>query len=232
MQVFQSGRMMKKKTNLGKVMLKRLFHHWLHAKRQTEPPDRYAKDTPLASQDENNDQCVQGGYRSHDYEPVGPDTPVIFSDESQGKGLALLRVLAGEMGAGAVAADLLAIAPSWLVECVFQDKYTPKELPKLNFVLNPHPGSNLPPLPQGARLSANRILRVKRIARYVVERLQLPLSPEGANMPPQNAEDVVFIVCNDQILDVNLSLGALKQFFWKGGDDVMLTYVLKRPMQA
>lgn len=47
-------------------------------------------------------------------------TPVIFSDESQGKGLALLRILVSDMSSALGDQYLRAIAPQWVTDCVFR----------------------------------------------------------------------------------------------------------------
>eukprot|EP00124_Ichthyophonus_hoferi_P001501 Ihof_evm11s79 gene=Ihof_evmTU11s79 len=181
------------KVNLCQIMLRRLFAHWVKSRQEStsNQPNNHVSSNP-------SDPPV-AQYNQDDYLSVPPDTPVLFSDESQGKGLALLRVLAGEMDAHSVISDLSALAPLWLTDCLFEDKYLMKEPPKLNFLLNPHPDSNLGILPQGSRLSANRILRVGRISRYVMEKLHL--NP-GADSPDPSGEsrpeNMIYIACNDK----------------------------------
>ena len=51
---------------------------------------------------------------------IPPYTPVIFSDESQGKGLALLRTLVSDMSTRQGMEYLRQIAPPWLTQCLFQ----------------------------------------------------------------------------------------------------------------
>lgn len=52
--------------------------------------------------------------------PIADHTAVIFSDESQGTGLALLRVLVSDMSTTQGDQYLRSIAPAWVTDCVFK----------------------------------------------------------------------------------------------------------------
>ncbi|KAF0482040.1 WD40 repeat-like protein [Gigaspora margarita] len=61
-----------------------------------------------------------------------------------------------------------------------KNKIALKESVKIGFILKPHEGSELEELPSGnSRLTANRILRARKILSYVVEKLELDSSGGG-----------------------------------------------------
>ncbi|KAJ2801555.1 hypothetical protein H4R21_002755 [Coemansia helicoidea] len=68
--------------------------------------------------------------------------------------------------------------PAWLTDFLLFNRLPAayQEPAKIAFVLGPSPASTLPPLPNpNARLVANRMLRARKLAIYVVEKLGLPL---------------------------------------------------------
>ncbi|KAJ2785761.1 hypothetical protein H4R18_000307 [Coemansia javaensis] len=74
--------------------------------------------------------------------------------------------------------------PTWLADFLLFNRLPAgyQEPPKVSFVLSPAPAATLPPFPnQNARLVANRMLRARKLAIYVVEKLCLPLM---AQPPP------------------------------------------------
>eukprot|EP01135_Chromosphaera_perkinsii_P011231 Nk52_evm12s2367 gene=Nk52_evmTU12s2367 len=157
-----------------------------------------------------------------------PDhTPVIFSDESKGQPLTICRILCRDMCTDEGCDLLETHCPQWVHDCIFKDdyKYTPI---KYSFILEPikqkDGGEPLPALPQGNRLSAHRIIQVDRIIRYIVDRIQivLPDREEGVVGQPK---DYLEILCSDEVLDLNIDMGTVRQFKWKQpGEEVRLEY--------
>jgi len=71
-------------------------------------------------------------------------------------------------------------APIWLLEFLIKNKTPPKDSVKVSFVLKPHEDSSLDELPNGnSRLSANRMLRVRKILAYIVDKLVLAQPDNG-----------------------------------------------------
>ena len=108
------------------------------------------------------------------------------------------------------------MTPSWLVQCVVDGSFTPKESLKLTFYLEPHQRSRLPELPPGAnRLSAPRALKAARIAAHVQRSLNLT--------QPLPADSIV-LYCADKPLPPQMSLLTARQYVWRQGGDMLITY--------
>eukprot|EP00002_Diphylleia_rotans_P002952 TRINITY_DN11955_c0_g1_i1.p1 TRINITY_DN11955_c0_g1~~TRINITY_DN11955_c0_g1_i1.p1 ORF type:complete len:834 (+),score=163.02 TRINITY_DN11955_c0_g1_i1:96-2597(+) len=115
------------------------------------------------------------------------------------------------------------IIPEWVDDCVMNEKFTPKEQPKISFFLLPCDAAQTPSLPHGNnRLIAHRVLKLKRIAAYIVNKLgvQLPTDPTQPSRVVA-PEDFVKLYCNDQALDVGLNLGTIRHLYWKSSSDEM-----------
>jgi hypothetical protein len=198
---------------------------------------------------------------------IADHTPVIFSDESQGTGLALLRVLVSDMSTQQGDQCLRSIAPTWVIDCVFKvcRSWPPRQWivcllwvwdghdmhaaclaghlqdkggAQAELCIEPAPGRDLAPraaarvryrltrsgecsvvvtyqghvvqhnlghahVARSNRLSAGRVLRVKRIARYISDKLNNVPDAEEVTKRCQvegaAPEDVLELLCNDQV---------------------------------
>ncbi|KAJ2747184.1 hypothetical protein GGI20_000705 [Coemansia sp. BCRC 34301] len=73
--------------------------------------------------------------------------------------------------------------PAWLTDFLLFNRLPAayQEPVKIPFILSPATGATLPPLPNpGARLVASRMLRARKLAIYVVDKLELPLLVQPA----------------------------------------------------
>ncbi|KAI8801164.1 hypothetical protein BJ742DRAFT_40981 [Cladochytrium replicatum] len=115
-----------------------------------------------------------------------PDLAVAISVEESPEAAAFMDIYRGSvlgMGWQPEVAKIQKILPQWAYEWIAEDKPAPRDTSKMSFMLLAHPGSELRELPNGnSRLSANRMLRVRKLIAYVVERLELspPLSVHKA----------------------------------------------------
>lgn len=143
---------------------------------------------------------------------------------------------------------LLSVLPTWVADCVFKDKIPVKEQPKLGFLLRPLESSGLSSLPSNARLLAGRGLRCKKLAVFLWEKLSFTpdklhallkrrqslslhansIEPttitQSATLPPFTPEHWIVLTCNDQVLDPLMTLATIKQFIWRAGGDVVISY--------
>jgi len=113
--------------------------------------------------------------------------------------------------------------PNWAIDCLVYKKLNAPDTPKVSFYLNPFTpcDDELPQLPNSNnRLSAVRILIVRKVIGYVISKLnlQLPVLPETP------IECYIEIVCNDKVLDPDMSLATIKQFLWRSNDELILLY--------
>ncbi|KAH8920734.1 hypothetical protein BT69DRAFT_390505, partial [Atractiella rhizophila] len=159
------------------------------------------------------------------------------------------------------AAVLEMISPQWLLEALLGGRHNVKDPAKVSFVLNPLETSAdraLPALPNGnTRLTANKILRVKKIAAYVAEKLNLAVtrrsrqsslsvngaethelvkSASDASMQSTASkskddlvppEELIELTCAGEILSAHMTLGSVKQFIFRQGSDVVIFYRLR-----
>ncbi|CAG8786793.1 3233_t:CDS:2, partial [Cetraspora pellucida] len=116
-----------------------------------------------------------------------------------------------------------------------------KESVKIGFTLKPHEGSELEDLPNGnSRLTANRMLRARKILSYIVEKLELDQPEPGKNVGEKSLTDTLEkdektknslkpemwleLVCSDQILPPTMTLATIKSHIWKQNGDLVMTY--------
>ncbi|CAZ82349.1 unnamed protein product [Tuber melanosporum] len=164
--------------------------------------------------------------------PPGNTTIIIQEDRLDFGGVADLY--RGTVSCVGEDADLLEkVAPAWLGDLILLNRIPLKDTVKVSFVLIPWQ-DKLPQLPsdegKNSRLNANRMLRAKKIAAYVAERLEPPFmttsfSPEikeGQN--PPKPEDWLELLCHDQIVPPAMTLATIRSYVWKAHGDVVLHY--------
>ncbi|KAJ3704074.1 hypothetical protein LUZ61_007779 [Rhynchospora tenuis] len=138
--------------------------------------------------------------------------------------------------------------PWWCIECVINNRF-PKENTKCSFYLQPLEGSPVPSVTQG-KLSAPRILRIHKVVNYVVEKFlsDKPLDPAGSDgsfglgtgqiqfpalgdnslragvKPWQKYKPTIEVLCNNQVLQPEMSLATVRTYIWKKSEDLVLQY--------
>eukprot|EP00026_Physarum_polycephalum_P001769 Phypoly_transcript_01771.p1 GENE.Phypoly_transcript_01771~~Phypoly_transcript_01771.p1 ORF type:complete len:891 (+),score=135.94 Phypoly_transcript_01771:81-2753(+) len=185
-----------------------------------------------------------------------PDTvSVIISEE--GTGATMHRAMRNQF----VGDEPTEIVPQWVVDNILHNEKPQTSIRalsvKLGFYLLTADEKELPALPQGTgRLSAARLLRIVKVAKYVVEKLdlELPLASEsdeksdnpetsgssesdGSENGKQNEERIppeqyVDILCNNKLLLPHYSLATVKAFFWKSGDENIVLHYKINPKYA
>ena len=99
--------------------------------------------------------------------------------------------------------------------------YRVPDSPKTSFHLAPHDTQpDAPKLSQG-RVTAPRVLGIRKVAVYVANRLDLREKSIG------EPGDLVYIICAGSVCDPSSSLATVKEFLWKKGSDVELVYRFK-----
>ncbi|KAF2857343.1 WD40 repeat-like protein, partial [Piedraia hortae CBS 480.64] len=105
-------------------------------------------------------------------------------------------------------------APRWLGDLLLRDAVPIKETVKVAFVVEPCEGSGLPRL-EGERLSAHRMVRARRVVRYLAERV-LP--------PRERVGDVLELWCKGQRVEPKMTLASIRAHVWRDGGDVVFGY--------
>lgn len=115
--------------------------------------------------------------------------------------------------------------PKWAVEALSPPHASPGAQGKLGFLLQPAEGSDLPALLQG-RLTAPRILPIKKVKVFVLNKLASTLKAggaEGEGSPELKAGDFE-LLCGGELLGELETLASVRAFFWKKPGDITLDY--------
>ncbi|KAG9318516.1 hypothetical protein JVU11DRAFT_607 [Chiua virens] len=142
--------------------------------------------------------------------------------------------------------------PLWLLECLLFNKAFVPHASKISFVLlpwpNPDPDSEqLPELLNVAqsKLTASKFLRVRKLTHHVQEKLErlssttspstrssvdtsTPASPSTRGFHMQ-AEETYEILCNDTVLSLDMTLAAVRRYFWRQSSELTMCYRLRKP---
>lgn len=158
----------------------------------------------------------------------GSNSSAVGGADSQTGDLVLLHKCVGDF-TGHEGAEVL---PPWAMDCVWTGKYNTRDQIKLQLLLLPEtPNANgKDPPAWSEELSASLLVTVRKVIQYVRtnrETKKAAAAAEGEskeNLPP------IEILCNNEVLDPQLCLGAVNQYIWK---DPLRIMVLKfRPKQA
>ncbi|KAE8695455.1 WD repeat-containing protein 48-like protein isoform 2 [Hibiscus syriacus] len=208
-----SGKPEDDKVNLAREVLKGLLANWLSKRKQSHGSQASANGDILSGKDAaarsaahsrievdgnaENDSMV---YPPFEFSTVSP--PSIITEGSQG---GPRRMKITELDATEDEKDF----PSWVLDCVLNNRLPPRENTKCSFYLHPCEGSAVQILTQG-KLSAPRILRMHKVVNYVIEKLVLDkpidsVSTDGlggqsqsGSKPWQKLRPSIEILCNNQ----------------------------------
>ncbi|OAJ44557.1 hypothetical protein BDV3_002264 [Batrachochytrium dendrobatidis] len=190
---------------------------------------------PSTSSSAVNNPHISGNYLNYDLAPavnIPAYIPIFISYEESPEASSYMDVFrgtSGDLGNPQSIKNLEDVVPTWLYEWIVMRRLPNTDPPKISFVLQPHPESKLSEMPPGnGRLTANRMLRIKKVMEYVAEKLQIQIQPvwkanwtsEGISPPPIKLE----IYCNDVLISSRMSLATVKYHIWKSGGDVLLVY--------
>jgi hypothetical protein len=130
------------------------------------------------------------------------------------------------------------ILPKWAYDCVVNKTIPGIQVRKIDFALMPYPGSDIPSLPQGKNhLCANRMLRIRKVISYIVDKLNLSKTPKinkasslslsdliTSSIDGIKAENWIEVLCNNEVLDPTVTLATCKNYYQKTGGEVILLY--------
>lgn len=191
--------------------------------------------------------------RSKQFHPPGPETPllplpastnVIVSEQAHADGAYMVTYRSQVGGTERDLEPLEMNSPFWLLDFLFTNTIPDRVVPKIPIVL----------LPEGMSVSSGKGLKVQasRTARVrgVIEHLAGILAKEEEGTPgsvprglgalvrdrsTSNAsnmsgisrpkpEELMELVCGSHVALPDMKVGSLKQFYWRGGPDMVLHY--------
>lgn len=107
-----------------------------------------------------------------------------------------------------------------------------KDPAKLSFVLLKHPNSSLPDIPtESNRLTANRMLRVKKVLQFLSEKLGVLLDPNCCGEKKVDSDGKrwhVKLYCNGKLINYRMTLASIKYVICKGGSSDLIFYYLEQ----
>jgi WD repeat-containing protein 48 len=119
-----------------------------------------------------------------------------------------------------------ALLPEWVVD-VAAERYKVPDAPKASFYIAEHPeeegresalASGKGTAITSGKVTAPRVLSVRKVCSYVVAKLGLDLNDDVA------VEDAVEIFCDGKKLDPSWSLATVREHVWRRGDDLRVTF--------
>ena len=130
--------------------------------------------------------------------------------------------------------ETTATLPAWAIDAVHSGPIPAGPVSKLSFHLHPAEGSDLPALKQG-KLTAPRILSVRKVKTFVVSKLEDVMSKAEMFSGGRDKDDKgelklalkaadVEIFCKDKLMGDELSLATIKTYHWKRSDDIVFEY--------
>lgn len=165
---------------------------------------------------------------SVDAPPVAfdPRTRLIISEVAQDAGAptCVYNQVIGKLNTEPEIEALEQSLPGWVGEIVLQSNLPQRYLSKIGFLVlfenkEGHEAGHM----EKSRLMANPVLRARKIMSYIVKQMvQNNKLPETAlNDRP---EDIVELVCKDQVIDPNTMLSVIRTRIWRTGGEVQLHY--------
>lgn len=152
-------------------------------------------------------------------EPIRFELPsstlVLLSEEVGALGSSATTVRGRVRDMASIAPRLEQFSPTWVFDIVLKDRCSKKEPIKYMFTLKSEDEKEIPMLPaNGRRLHANRILRVKKITRFLAEKLSLDAAHEAR----------LELTCNGKVLLPHVNLGSIKNCIWKSSGELVIAY--------
>ena len=152
--------------------------------------------------------------------PEPPYDPTLASEGPRGRAVALLD--GGDMRG---TDDEEASLPEWVADVV-AERYAVPEAPKASFYIAEDGAAAGSSAATGGKtlttgkVTAPRVLSVRKVCSYVVTKLGLDLGNDVA------VEDAVEIFCDGKKLDPRWSLATVREHVWRRGDDLRVTFRL------
>ena len=78
--------------------------------------------------------------------------------------------------------------------------------------------------PRTEHLNANRMLRARKMATYVAEKLEPPDPNVEPDPDAMRADAYIDLLCNNQLLAPKTTLAWMKSHIWRGGGEMVIQY--------
>ncbi|XP_076885687.1 uncharacterized protein LOC143535277 [Bidens hawaiensis] len=230
-----SEKIEEEKVNLAHETLKGLFARWLSKKkhksrsqdRETPSAQNITISNVEADASPENDSAV---YPPFEFTSTFP--PSIITEGSHSHDGPWRKKIT-EMDGTEDEKDL----PLWVLDCILHNRCPLSKEPKCHFYLQPCEGSTIPNMIPG-RLTAPPVFKIQMVINYLVEKLvldkhldslssdeQVDESSRSGLKPWQTLRSSIEILCNNQVLKLDMTLATVRAFIWKKtSEDIVLHY--------
>lgn len=191
--------------------------------------------------------------RSKQFHPPGQETPllplpastnVIVSEQAHADGAYMVTYRSQVGGTERDLEPLEMNSPYWLLDFLFTNSIPDRVVPKIPVILLPEGLSVASG--KGLKVQASRTARVRGVIEHLAgilakEEETAPGSvPRGlgalvrdrstsnasnmSGIPRPRPEELMELVCGEHVAQPEMKVGSLKQFYWRGGPDMVLHY--------
>ena len=139
--------------------------------------------------------------------PLPADLPLLITEQRERGGSPRVKF---RTTLGSISPADQQILPAWVFDTVVRGRELSRELPKLNFLLQPHPSVSTKSLlgqMEAQKLSAPRLLRVRKIMDHVESKLREAEEAAGSSRGKDSEPTKIEVVCNDVVLPPGTNLG-------------------------
>lgn len=139
--------------------------------------------------------------------PLPADLPLLITEQRERGGSPRVKF---RTTSGSISPSDQQILPAWVFDTVVRGRELSRELPKLNFLLQPHPSVSTKSLlgqMEAQKLSAPRLLRVRKIMDHVESKLREAEEAAGSSIGEDSEQTEIEVVCNDVVLPPETNLG-------------------------
>ncbi|EFW19356.1 hypothetical protein D8B26_007595 [Coccidioides posadasii str. Silveira] len=157
---------------------------------------------------------------------IPPNTPIIIQEDGPG------IPVAPDIYRGTVTTisrdtdELEKVAPAWLGRLLLENRMEGDTV-KITFSVKPYKNllpEAIDPSSTNSRLSANRMLRAKKILAYVAERIDPQYSADNSDENYMKPEDYLELYCQNTLIPPDMTLLTMRTHVWRTGNDMVLYY--------
>ncbi|WEW60963.1 hypothetical protein PRK78_006451 [Emydomyces testavorans] len=155
-----------------------------------------------------------------------PNTAIIIQEDGPGIAIAPDIYRGTVATVGRDADELEKVAPAWLGRLLLLNQVE-ADVVKITFSVKPYKGllpEAIDPNSTNSRLSANRMLRAKKILAYVAERIDPQYSSDSSDTNSMKAEEYLELYCQNTLIPPNMTLLTMRTHVWRTGSDMVLYY--------
>jgi hypothetical protein len=121
--------------------------------------------------------------------------------------------------------------PLWVTECLATKAAIPRGKDEVPFLLQGVEGEDLPQIGRGAAFSARKLMRISKLVNFICDKIFSTPAERAAAEAEEAGGIAIDLFCKGrQLTDLNITLIAIKQFYWKSSSDMVLQWKPRLPL--